>query len=55
MKIGMMADIYKALVSGVTHSVTFSKQWLGKEQEEKAWPCQKRLRNKLSRFIYRFQ
>jgi len=55
MIIGMVADIYKALVSGVTHLVSLSKQWLGKEQEEKAWPCQKRPRYKLSRFIYRFQ
>lgn len=28
MRIGMMADIYKTQVSGVTHSIALSKQWL---------------------------
>ena len=34
MRIGMMADIYKTTVSGVTNSITLSKQWLEKAGHE---------------------
>jgi 1,2-diacylglycerol 3-alpha-glucosyltransferase len=34
MKIGMMADIYKTQVSGVTNSITLSKRWLEKMGHE---------------------
>ncbi len=34
MRIGMMADIYKPTVSGVTNCITLSKQWLEKEGHE---------------------
>jgi len=34
MRIGMMADIYKTTVSGVTNSITLSKQWLEKTGHE---------------------
>ena len=34
MKIGMMADMYKTHVSGVTNSIFLSKQWLEKEGHE---------------------
>jgi 1,2-diacylglycerol 3-alpha-glucosyltransferase len=34
MRIGMMADIYKTQVSGVTNSIALSKHWLEKEGHE---------------------
>jgi 1,2-diacylglycerol 3-alpha-glucosyltransferase len=34
MRIGMMADIYKTQVSGVTNSIALSKRWLEKEGHE---------------------
>jgi 1,2-diacylglycerol 3-alpha-glucosyltransferase len=34
MRIGMMADIYKTQVSGVTHSIALSKQWMEKQGHE---------------------
>ena len=34
MRIGMMADIYKTQVSGVTNSIALSKQWMEKQGHE---------------------